>query len=190
MLRFSRSGSRRARRGGSGVTEPLEQRTLLSGAVVGVTPGSTAAGSSPALLLVDHDGGATMIREYSPIYPIGLAARSGFVGPVNAAAAPQSAARATGGLDIVLNKGPNLLSNPAASAAFDRAAAFFESIFHDPITVVIDAEIAPLGTNVLGQASSVRMGDTFDTLRNYLVSDAGTPRASRLARVALAPEME
>jgi subtilisin-like proprotein convertase family protein len=177
MLMLSRGGSSRARlvmSGGlSGITESLERRTLLSGAVVGVTPGSTAAGSSPALLLVDHDGGATMIREYSPIYPIGNAARSGFVGPVNAAAtAPQSAARATGGLDIVLNKGPNLLNNAAASAAFDRAAAFFESIFHDPITVVIDAEIAPLGSNVLGQASSIRMGDTFDTLRNYLVSDA------------------
>ena len=177
MLRSARSGSGRDRtdRGRSfvGHTERLEQRTMLSaqwpGAVVGVTPGSTAAGSSPALQLVDNDGAGTFIREYSPIYPIGAAARSGFVGPRAASAAPRAAAT---GLDIVLKKGPNLLDNAAASAAFDSAAAFFESIFHDPITVVIDAEIAPLGFNVLGQAMSVRMGDTFDTIRDYVVADA------------------
>ena len=178
MLTSARTRRIRGRRA-PGVTEPLEQRTLLSaqwpGAVVGVTPGSTAAGTSSSFMLVDGDGGGTMVRQYSPIYPIGAGARRSFVGPINAAAvpaAPQPAARATGGLDIVLNKGPNLLGNPTASAAFDRAAAFFEARFFDPITVVIDAEIAPLGTNVLGQAQSVRMGDTFDTLRDYLVADA------------------
>jgi subtilisin-like proprotein convertase family protein len=198
MLRSSRDGGIRARRvsgrgsargsgrgsgRGFGTTERLEPRTLLSaqwpGAVVGVTPGSTAAGSAPALMLVDHDGGAEMVREYSPIYPIGAGARRRFVGPVNTAAlaAPRPAARATGGLDIVLNKGPNLLANPAASAAFDRAAAFFEARFHDPITVVIDAEIDALGANTLGEATSVRMGDTFDTVRDYIVRDADPDEA-------------
>ena len=74
MQRFgrgSRIGSRHVgrveRRVAVQMPERLEQRTLLSaqwpGAVVGVTPGSTAAGISQGLRLVEKDGGATMVRE-------------------------------------------------------------------------------------------------------------------------------
>ena len=145
----------------AGVTEPLERRRLLAGVVVGVTPGSSAAGLTYGTL-ADDDGGGVMVRDYGTALVIGRPALS-------AAAEP---ARAAGGFDIVLNQGPNLASNPAAAAAFEEAAAFFELTFHDPVTVVIDAEIAPLAAGQLGQASSVVFGDTFNTIRDAIVADA------------------
>src|SRR4051812_35683118 len=69
---MTRGAARRAHSGT--ITEPLEQRTMLSaqwpGAVVGVTPGSTPAGAVPALHLVDAEAGGTMVRDLSPVYPI------------------------------------------------------------------------------------------------------------------------
>jgi subtilisin-like proprotein convertase family protein len=140
--------------------EPLEPRTLLSGVTVGVTPGSGGAGQALATL-TDTDGGGVIIRHY------GTALRVNHSAAVAMAAAP-----AAGGFNLVLNKGPNLAADPVAAAAFGQAAAFFESVFHDPITVVIDAEVAPLGPQQLGVTDSVIFGDTFDTVRNAVASDA------------------
>jgi subtilisin-like proprotein convertase family protein len=150
------SKSRRA--GGAGAAEPLEPRTLLSGVTVGVTPGSTGAGQALATI-TDADAGGVIVRHY------------GTALGVNHAAAALAAPAATG-FNLVLNKGPNLSANPVAAAAFDQAASFFESVFHDPITVVIDAEVAPLGPSQLGVTDSVVFGDTFDTIRNAMASDA------------------
>jgi len=149
-------------RHGCGGAEALEPRTLLAGVTVGVTPGSSGAGHALATL-VDTDGGGAIVSHHGTALPINHAALSA------TAAAP-----AAGGFNLVLNKGPTLSADPIAAAALEQAASFLESVFHDPITVVIDAEIAPLGSNVLGQANSIRMGDTFDTVRNYLVSDANS----------------
>ena len=143
--------------------ESLERRAFLSGVVVGVTPGSSGAGFVFGAL-TDADGGAVMMRDYGTALSIGRPA-----GPAAAAAAAAGPAAA---FDIVLNKGPNLRNNPAAAAAFEQAAAFFESIFFDRIAVVIDAEISPLGPGLLGQSTSVLFGDTFDAIRNGLVDDA------------------
>jgi subtilisin-like proprotein convertase family protein len=145
---------------GCGAAEPLEPRTLLSGVTVGVTPGSSGAGQTLATL-TDTDGGGVLVRHY------GTALRVN-----HAAASAMAAAPSTGGFNLVLNKGPNLTADPVASAAFEQAAAFFESVFHDPITVVIDAEVAPLGPQQLGVTDSVIFGDTFDTIRNAIASDA------------------
>jgi hypothetical protein len=87
-----------------------------------------------------------------------------------------------GTFDIVLKKGPNLSANPAASAAFDQAALFLESIFSDPVTVVVDAEVAPLGPNILGQTSSVPFFiQNYSTLRDAVVNDRAADESIALA---------
>lgn len=76
------------------------------------------------------------------------------------------------GLRIVLKKGPNLLNNPAASAAFDQAARFIESVLSDPITVAVDAEIEPLAPNVLGNTATQVFVAPYSFVRDRMASDA------------------
>ena len=154
------------------MTEPLERRALLSGVVMGITPGSTAAGIDFGTI-VDDDGGAAMTRQYGTAYAMSKA-------PKGAAA---SAAPAGGTFNLDLKPGPNLQANPQALAAFEQAASFFESIFSDPITVVIDADLANLGSSTLGLASSVIIGDTYDTIRDRMVSDAHPDEAAFLQQL-------
>ena len=75
-------------------------------------------------------------------------------------------------LSIVINAGPTLAANPAALAAFGRAAAQFENALTDPITVTIDADLAPLGPGIIGSTSSVFLADSYDAIRNQMVADA------------------
>lgn len=70
------------------------------------------------------------------------------------------------------NMGPNLLANPTAIAAFNTAAQVWESIFTDPVTVNIDAEIIPLAPNRVGQASVVFVNAPFNTVIAQLKADA------------------
>jgi hypothetical protein len=49
----------------------------------------------------------------------------------------------TNGLKIILRATEQLESNPAAKAAFLRAAAMWESVIQSPITVVIDVDFGP-----------------------------------------------
>ncbi len=79
------------------------------------------------------------------------------------------------GFHILLEEGPRLRANPTAQAAFQQAVQFLESIFTDPITIVVDAEIAPLPANVIGQTSSVEYhvdSSQYDSVRNLLVNAA------------------
>jgi len=147
-------------RHGCGGAEALEPRTLLAGVTVGVTPGSSGAGHALATL-VDTDGGGAIVSHHGTALPINHAALSA------TAAAP-----AAGGFNLVLNKGPTLSADPIAAAALEQAASFLESVFHDPITVVIDAEVAPLDPLQLSVTDSVFFGDAFDTFRNAIASDA------------------
>jgi len=55
-----------------------------------------------------------------------------------------------GSFDIQVNAGATLAQNAAAMDAFNRAAAQWESFIADPITVVIDADLGPLGATTLG----------------------------------------
>ena len=80
--------------------------------------------------------------------------------------------RRLGAFDIVINPGSTLASNQPALAAFNRAAARWESFIADPITVTIDADLASLGANTLGQASSVTLETDYSTVRNSVVADA------------------
>jgi len=77
-------------------------------------------------------------------------------------------------LDIVINPGSALSSNPQALAAFNRAAVQWEALFSDPVTVTIDANLISIAdSNVLGQASSVELFDFFNTVRGLMIADAG-----------------
>src|SRR5262249_25542562 len=83
-------------------------------------------------------------------------------------------ARALGGaFEIVLVPGPGLEANPAALAAFERAAAQGEALITDPITVTIDADFADLGSpSIIGQSGSVLLQGPFDVIRDAMVADA------------------
>lgn len=77
------------------------------------------------------------------------------------------------GLDIVLVPGAGLAANPAALAAFERAAERWEAVFADPIVVTIDADFADLGNPaIIGQAGSVLLQGPFDLIRDAMVADA------------------
>jgi len=78
------------------------------------------------------------------------------------------------GFTTNINPGATLLlpEHAAALAAFNRAAAVWESHISDPIVVNIDADMAPLPAGVLGSTSSVLLQDDFDTVRNAMVDDA------------------
>lgn len=75
-------------------------------------------------------------------------------------------------LDIIINPNAALAANAPALAAFERAAQKWEAIYVDPITVRINAGLGNLGAGVLGSASSVFLGNTFDTIRDQMVLDA------------------
>jgi hypothetical protein len=90
---------------------------------------------------------------------------------------------ATGGLDIVLNKGATLSTNTAASAAFDRAAAFWESVLFDPVTITIDADLGPLGQNVIGGTNPTVLAGDFDFLRDVLVADQAVQQAGDITQL-------
>ena len=73
---------------------------------------------------------------------------------------------------ITINPGAGLAANPAALAAFNRAAASWGSLFTDPITVTINADLAVLGPGILGQSSSVTLLGAYSTIRDQMVADA------------------
>ncbi len=72
---------------------------------------------------------------------------------------PRGGTRSLGSADIVINPNPTLSANPAALAAFNRAAATWEKYISDPVTVTIDAGLAALGPGILGQSGSIQFSD-------------------------------
>lgn len=84
----------------------------------------------------------------------------------------QMATNATGSFDIQLQKSPALLANAPMSAAFDAAAEFLESVFFDPIVVIVDADVAPLGPGILGSTGSTELSFDYAQLRNLMIADA------------------
>lgn len=77
-----------------------------------------------------------------------------------------------GTFKIQINPSPALAANLPALAAFQRAAELWEARISDPITVVVDADIAPLGAGILGQAGSELLSASYTTIRNAMVNDA------------------
>jgi hypothetical protein len=94
-------------------------------------------------------------------------------GMLEAARGARRGARLLSTFDIVLVPGAGLAANPAALAAFERAAAQWEARFSDPITVTINADFADLGNpSIIGQSSSVLLQGPFDLIRDQMVADA------------------
>ena len=75
--------------------------------------------------------------------------------------------------DIVIVPTAALAANAGAMAAFNRAAAKWEAIFSDPITVTINADLMNLGSpSIIGSTSSVLLRGSFDTIRDELGIDS------------------
>ncbi len=128
--------------------EPLEHRMVLTGEFF--------FPQTPVLRDELVPGG---FMEHATVYPSRTESQGSVPGPLNLTNATFD--NAGGTFDIVLQKSAALASNAAASAAFDRAAAFWESHFTDPISVFIDAHFgtstlggSPFGATTLGSASS------------------------------------
>src|SRR5262245_22689196 len=86
---------------------------------------------------------------------------------------PAPRALRLGAFDIAVVPGPGLAAHPAAMSAFERAARQWEAYISDPVTVRIDAEIAPIGdSDVIGATSSVLLGGSYDLVRDRIVADA------------------
>ncbi len=93
--------------------------------------------------------------------------------PTLAAAAPADGGGFNlGAFDIVLNPNATLSTNTAALAAFERAAANWEQYISDPIIVTIDAGFSSLGPGILGSTSPVVLSNTYDSIRDLIVTDA------------------
>ena len=85
-------------------------------------------------------------------------------------------------LTIILRGTDNLKANPAAEAAFNRAAAAWENVINSPITIYIDVDYGPTNfgaawpAQVLGSTSSPgTVGLNYDALRRNLIANANTP---------------
>ena len=116
------------------------------------------AGYGLALLTV-----MTASAQDGSVSPLSLAPGS-FGGPVQ-----------LGGLSINIDpvSGGSLASNPAALAAFNRAADTWKSYFSDPVTINITADLVNLGSpKIIGQTSVSLLEGDFTTIRNAMVSDA------------------
>ena len=93
------------------------------------------------------------------------------------------------GLRIILRATPQLDLNPTAKAAFIAAAARWEAIIHNPITIIIDVDFGPTrfgvpypAPDVLGGTLSQRVGDTLNYVdtRARLIAGASSPAETTL----------
>jgi hypothetical protein len=72
---------------------------------------------------------------------------------------------------ISINAGAGLAANPAALAAFNRAADTLEALFSDPVVISINANLAVLGAGIIGSTNSTLLAGGFDLVRNAVVAD-------------------
>lgn len=95
-------------------------------------------------------------------------------GPETSGLSPSGTATTSlGAFNVVINPGTALQGNAPALAAFERAAATWESYISDPVTVNITADVRNLGSSsILGQAGSVILAGGHDLIRNAMVNDS------------------
>lgn len=78
---------------------------------------------------------------------------------------------------INIDAGTNLNGDAAALAAFNRAASRWQAYLGDEISVNIDAELRDStffgSSNIIGQASSVLVAQTYDTYHAAMIADSG-----------------
>jgi hypothetical protein len=78
-----------------------------------------------------------------------------------------------GAFNLVIDPGASLQANAPALAAFERAAATWESYLSDPVTVTITADVRDLGSpSILGQAGSVMLAGGHDLIRDAMLADS------------------
>ena len=108
----------------------------------------------------------------SPAFAADLWVQGG--GPEASGLSPAGTATTSlGSFNVVINAGTALQANAPAMAAFERAAATWESYLADPVTVTIDADVLNLGSStILGQASSVMLAGGHDLIRDAMVADS------------------
>jgi hypothetical protein len=126
---------------------------------------NTPSGTAPAIRVV------TM-----PAEPIGSGGGISYAGSHSSSVTSGGGGGQTNAFDTIINPGPTL-SLPAyadALAAFNRAAAKWESHISDPITINIDADLASLPSGVLGSTNSVLLQEGFTDMRNAIVADAAS----------------
>lgn len=96
---------------------------------------------------------------------------------------------AASGLTIVLRSSSQLDQNPEAKAAFIAAAAKWEALIKDPITVVIDVDFGPTvfgvafpSSNTLGLTATQELYylGNYSDIRGRLASHASSPAESAL----------
>lgn len=80
-------------------------------------------------------------------------------------------------LNIQFVSGPGIVSNPAALAVFQQAAAAWEAVLDDPITLTFDINMASLGAGTAGLNTSVENIFAYDDVRNHMIADAGANEA-------------
>ena len=74
---------------------------------------------------------------------------------------------------ININAGATLAGNSNAMAAFQRAAQQWVNVFSNPITVTIDADLAPMGsTTIIGQSNAVALQGSYTEIRDQMVASA------------------
>ena len=83
-----------------------------------------------------------------------------------------SVANYLGAFDIVINPNATLAGNAPALAAFNRAAAQWEAIIADPITVNIDARLASLGPGILGSTAAVTLSADYYSIGSAMYVDS------------------
>ena len=101
-----------------------------------------------------------------------------------AMAATTTSENAGTNLTIILRATANLDNNPAAKAAFLRAAAAWEAVVTSPITVYLDADYgpdnfgSPWSSGVLGATSSPSQNFSYSTVRSQLIAGANSSAKS------------
>ncbi len=103
------------------------------------------------------------------------------------------AAQAVGSFDIEIVPGPGLSANPAAMAAFQRAAQEWENYISSPITIYLSADLSTsnngvtFGPNTIGSTAFTTYNNfadvnlSYDTVRNALAAHASQPGDGILA---------
>ncbi len=90
------------------------------------------------------------------------------------------------GLTLILEATQQLKDNPAAEAAFIRAAIRWENVITSPITVYLQVDLGPTNfgttwpTGVLGSTSSPSIGANYASVRGNLIAGANTPEKSNV----------
>jgi len=105
------------------------------------------------------------------------------------AAAAMAIAPSALAVTININAGPTLAANADALAAFQRAAAQWETKFSDPITVTIDADLSALGQDNFAQTQVSAIFRTYTEARTALVADAADEASNAIVNALPLPNV-